>query len=275
MATYAIGDLQGCFQSLMTLLTQIDFDPANDRLWLTGDLVNRGPQSLACLRYIQSLGDKAITVLGNHDLHLLAIYHGAQRTQTSDTLDAVLAAPDIDALCAWLIRQPLLHYDPALRFLLVHAGIYPTWDLQQAQSYADYLSTKMQRTAPKQFFTDLYGNAPCAFNSSITGKQKDRILLNIFTRMRFLDEHLTLQLNYKGTVADCPAGLYPWFSFPSQQSREFKIIFGHWSALAGDNLGYPVYPLDTGCVWGRMLTALRLEDQQLFSVPTSEKNHYV
>lgn len=266
MATYAIGDIQGCFAELEKLLAQIDFNPERDTLWFTGDLVNRGPRSLETLRFVKALGEKHITVLGNHDLHLLAAASGLRATHRGDTLDKILAAPDKNELIDWLRHRPLLHYDKSTRFVMTHAGLAPAWTLAQARKLANEVEVVLRGNSPDVFFKNMYGNQPDRWDEKLAGFERLRCIINFFTRMRFCHADGRLDLSYKGEIAGKPRELIPWFDVPDRVNANEKIIFGHWAALGGKADVPNVYPLDTGCVWGNCLTAMRLEDEQRFSV---------
>ena len=258
MAVYAIGDLQGCYDQFRALLDLLAFDPLRDRLWLTGDLVNRGPGSLATLRYVKGLGDSVTVVLGNHDLHLLAAAAVPERgLREGDTLDQVLAAADRDELLAWLARRPLFHTDAALRCSMVHAGLPPEWDLQTAAACAAEVSAALL-AAPAEFYRAMYGNKPDHWSPGLTGTDRLRFTVNCMTRLRFLTADGRLLLKYKGTLASAPSSAIPWFRAPGRRTAPERIVFGHWSAL-GYYAGDGVVSLDSGCVWGGALTALRLD----------------
>lgn len=268
MATYCIGDVQGCFVELKNLLATINFDPQSDTLWFTGDLVNRGPDSLQVLRFIKALGDRAITVLGNHDLHFLALAANPKSEIHSqyDTLDELLAAPDCADLCAWLRQQPLLHHDASVGFTMVHAGLPPQWDLVKAQRCAQEVEQVLRSDRYIEFFTHLYGNQPNCWNEDLTGWDRLRVITNYFTRLRFCTMEGVLELNTKGESHKPPAGYLPWFKISHRLNQDLKIVFGHWAALEGKTDTPNVYALDTGCAWGRCLSAMRLEDLKWFSV---------
>lgn len=260
MATYAIGDVQGCYDELQALLDYLKFDRKRDQLWFTGDLVNRGPRSLDVLRLVSGLGDAAITVLGNHDLHLLALASvpGA-KGKALDTLDEVLAAPDRDELLSWLRHQPLLHHDAQLGYTMVHAGLPPQWDLAQAQTCAKEVSSTLR--APQFYrvlFSHMYGDKPDQWSEDLRGMERLRFITNCFTRLRFCDAEGHLKLKFKGPPDAVGAGIYPWFRAPKRRSKSLRIVFGHWSAL-GFHDGDGVLGLDTGCVWGGSLCAMRLD----------------
>jgi bis(5'-nucleosyl)-tetraphosphatase (symmetrical) len=264
MATYAVGDLQGCLKPLECLLQQVNFDPAADYLWLAGDLINRGPESLATLRFVYNLRERVSCVLGNHDLHLLAVADNYRQPSRGDTLNDILAAPDRAELLGWLGRQPLLHHDPALNFTMVHAGIPPQWSLAQAQACAREVEAVLQGPLRHDFFSTMYGNNPDVWSDSLEGPARWRLITNYFTRMRFCTPEGRLELATKEGPGAPPAGFAPWFSYPQRATRSDRIIFGHWAALEGKANTTNIYALDTGCVWGGSLTMLRLEDEHYF-----------
>ncbi len=259
MATYAIGDLQGCYDSLLRLLDKLNFNEPKDTLWFAGDLVNRGPDSLSTLRFVKSLSDNAITVLGNHDLHLLAI--AAKHKKTKDSgLKEILNADDADDLLNWLRKQPLLHHDPRLNCTMVHAGIYPDWDLQDAQKYANELETVLRSDDYLDFIFNMYGNLPDKWDDELKGWERLRIICNIFTRMRYCENDGTLNFKSHGAPGTHPENTVSWFEVPNRKAMESKILFGHWSTLGIINKKN-IYALDTGCVWGGKLTALRIDTE--------------
>ena len=262
MATYAIGDIQGCCDEFEVLLAQLHFDPARDRLWLTGDLVNRGPRSLDVLRLVKRLGAAAITVLGNHDLHLLAVALAPkERVRPQDTLGPILAAPDRDELLKWLRTQPLLHHDATLGYTMIHAGLPPQWDLATAQSCAHELEQALRdETRSVELFTHMYGDRPNRWSDELQGIDRLRFITNCLTRLRFCRTDGTLELKYKGTIDSAPQGVVPWFRAPRRLSRDLHIVCGHWSAL-GYHDGDGVLSIDTGCVWGEKLCAIRLDQR--------------
>lgn len=266
MATYAVGDIQGCVEPFRELLDRCGFDRARDRLWLTGDLVNRGPQSLEVLRFVRDLGDSVVAVLGNHDLHLLAVAHGAARLTPKDTLSAVLAAPDRDELLEWLAARPLLHYDAALNAVLVHAGLWPAWDLAQARTLAAEVEARL-RAARAPLLAQLYGDAPRRWDAMLAGPARWRFIVNVMARMRYLDDAGELDFAPKGPPGTQPVGRVPWFALP-RATHATRIVFGHWSSLgllhAPNLLG-----IDSGCVWGGSLSGVRLEDGAVFRVRCS------
>jgi len=260
MATYAIGDLQGCYDSLLRLLDKINFDQSDDTLWFAGDLVNRGPDSLSTLRFVKNLGDSAITVLGNHDLHLLAIAAEHKTSKDTRLLD-IINADDASELLNWLRMQPLLHHDTHLNYTLVHAGIYPDWNLSEAQHYAAELETVLQGSDYLEFIINMYGNLPSLWDGNLTGWDRLRFICNAFTRMRYCETEGHLNLTHNGAPGDAPKNTQPWFEVARRKTKNDKILFGHWSTL-GRVTTKNVYALDTGCVWGGELTALRIDTEE-------------
>lgn len=274
MAVYAIGDIQGCYAELLALLDKINFDPSNDCLWFTGDLVNRGPQSLEVLRFVKQLGDKAIVTLGNHDLHLLAVALNTANKLTKDTLDSILTAPDRMELLDWLRTRPLLHHDKNTGFTLIHAGLSPQWGLQQATDLAHEVEDALSTNNFMVFFEHMYGDKPDRWSDDLTGWDRLRMIVNTFTRLRYCDKQGRIALKEKGPPGSQSKPYQPWFTIPSRQTKKEKILFGHWSTIHFGNIKNPekfnVYPLDTGCMWGGSLTTLRLEDKKWFSVPSRQ-----
>ena len=261
MTRYAVGDIQGCLKPLQCLLQEVRFDPDRDQLWLVGDLINRGPQSLETLRFIRDLGECTKIVLGNHDLHFLAIYFGASTSGRSDTLAEILAAPDCPELVDWLLQQPLLYSDPSGDFHMSHAGIPPIWDLAQATRLAEEVATVLRGGAPEDFFHNMYGNQPAAWSEDLSGPERLRVITNYFTRMRFCNAAGELDLTSKLTTSE-RQGFDPWFSFADRKTAGEQILFGHWAALEGNVDVDNVYALDTGCVWGRALTLMNLDTKK-------------
>jgi len=273
VSDYVIGDVQGCYDPLQRLLERIDFNERVDRLWFVGDLVNRGPQSLEVLRFIKNLPLPAPITLGNHDLHLLGAFFGGHRWKNrDDTLEEVLVAGDGEELGHWLRKQSILYHDPALHVVMCHAGIAPAWDLALAKSCAQELETTLAGDNYASFLSEMYGNKPDCWSEELTGIARLRLITNYFTRMRFLDKRGCLVLTYKGTLAEAPADLIPWYAVPNRKPIEADIVFGHWAALLGHCQDPTIYPLDTGCLWGGSLTALRLQDRRRFSVPGLQKS---
>ena len=258
MAVYAIGDIQGCYDELRSLLDLCRFDPAQDRLWFTGDLVNRGPDSLAVLRFVRDLGERAISVLGNHDLHLLALAEGLGKANPADTLQPVLDAPDRDELLHWLRHRPLLHYDAGIDTALIHAGLPPQWDLRDARARSAELEAVLRGDDYRDFLAHMYGNQPKRWAMDLAGWERLRFIVNCFTRLRYCRADGELCLKAKGEPGTQPPGCLPWFQVPGRRSAETRVVFGHWSTLGlhhDDN----VLALDTGCLWGGLLTAARLD----------------
>lgn len=258
MTVYAIGDVQGCLAPLRALLDKVAFDPARDRLWFAGDLVNRGPESLGVLRFVRQLGAAAITVLGNHDLHLLAVAAGASGPKRRDTLGDILNAPDRDDLLEWLRRQPLLHHDARLGYTLVHAGLLPQWDLTLALSLAAEVEAVLCGPDHAAFFAQMYGDEPNHWEPGLCGIDRLRVVLNACTRLRYCDADGRMDLRPKGAPGTQPPHLLPWFAVPGRRNADLRILFGHWSTL-GAWQGAGVTGLDSGCVWGQTLTAARLD----------------
>ena len=271
MSTYAIGDVQGCFKELLRLLDKINFDETNDRLWFVGDLVNRGPDSLEVLNFIMKLGESAITVLGNHDLHLVAIAEGLARPKKTDTLTSILTSPDKQELIAWIRQQALMHYNKELNFSIIHAGLPPQWGIDQALELAAEVTQVLNNSDYLSFLTVMYGNKPNIWNEDLTDYDRLRFIVNCFTRMRYVNNKNELEFSEKGAPDSQADHLTPWFMLDNRISKHDKIVFGHWSTVHLGNITdftpYNVYPIDTGCLWGGKLTALRLEDKTLFSVP--------
>jgi bis(5'-nucleosyl)-tetraphosphatase (symmetrical) len=264
MATYAIGDIQGCFNSLQRLLALCAFDPAKDRLWLVGDLVNRGPKSLETLRFIKGLGEAAITVLGNHDLYLLMVSAGgAKHRGKDDTLQAILDAPDCRELLDWLRQQPLCHVENG--YCLVHAGLLPQWTVAQARRLSQEVEAMLQGADYPALMANLWGSQPDAWTEALSGWPRLRVIVNAMTRMRFCTESGVMNFTAKGETTNAPAGFMPWFEVPHRQSADSVLVTGHWSAL-GLKLTDQLLALDSGCLWGGHLTALRLEDRAVFQV---------
>jgi bis(5'-nucleosyl)-tetraphosphatase (symmetrical) len=259
MALYAIGDVQGCNDELGALLQALNFSADRDRLWFVGDLVNRGPDSLGVLRRIRALGDAATVTLGNHDLHLLAVAFGSGRLRSDDTLEQTLAAPDRDALLEWLRGRPLFHEDPERNLCMLHAGLAPQWDLQLARRCAREVEDVL-RSDPQGLFERLYGDQPDRWDDALEGEGRLRFIVNCFTRLRYVDVDGRLALRVKGSPKKSQTpSLIPWFEARQARWRGPRIVFGHWSTLGFfDQDG--VTGLDTGCVWGGTLTALRLDD---------------
>lgn len=271
MSTYAIGDLQGCLEPLKRLLDSLNFDPAQDRLWFTGDLINRGPESLETLQYIRSLGAAAISVLGNHDLHLLiCAMTDRGRIQPGDTLDEILYAPDREALLVWLRQQPLAVHDPDLGYTLVHAGLAPDWDLPTLMTLAGEVERELRGPSAAALLAELYGNEPAAWTPELTGIARHRTVVNFLTRVRYCHPDGRMEFRAKGPPGTQPVGCVPWYALPGRRSADLKVLFGHWSTHhlgTSDSTTYGAFALDTGCLWGGPLTALCLNDARWIDVP--------
>jgi len=263
MSTYAIGDLQGCHEPLLRLLDAIRFDPSADRLWFVGDLVNRGPDSLALLRLLRDLGDAAVCVLGNHDLHLLALAEGYGRPHKGDTLEEVLAAPDRDELLQWLRGRKLAWRQGD--WLMVHAGVLPGWSVDDTMRRAAEAEAALQGARYREFFAQMYGNSPIGWDAGLAGIERLRVIVNAFTRLRYCTADGEMEFHHKGAPGTQPAGLLPWFEVPGRKSADATIIIGHWSTLGLVNRS-DLVALDTGCLWGGRLSAFRLEDRQVQAV---------
>lgn len=259
MAVYAIGDVQGCATELDALLRKIKFDARADRLWFVGDLVNRGPDSLAVLRRVEALGDAAIVVLGNHDLHLLAVARGDAPLKKADrSLEAVLNARDRGRLLDWLQSRPMLHHDPGLGVTMVHAGLPPQWDLPTAIGCARELEAELRSQRDGRFYRRMYGDKPDLWSDDLDGDARLRFIVNCLSRLRVCDADGRVSLGFKGSLDQLPDGMMPWFRVPGRRTAGARIVCGHWSALGYlDENG--VASIDTGCVWGGSLTALRLD----------------
>lgn len=259
MAFYVIGDVQGCYDDLQRLLDKIRFDFRADTLWFTGDLVNRGPKSVETLRFVKALGRGAVTVLGNHDLHMLAVAENTERYRSKDTFSDVFNAPDADELLDWLRGQPLLHFDEARNILLVHAGLDPAWDIAEARALAAEVEAALRGEDYHRFFECMYGNEPDRWDRRLSGWDRLRFVTNTFTRLRYCDHEGHQILDSKGPVGTQPEGYEPWFQIERRRSKGTRIVFGHWAALGAARHGGEVYSVDSGCGWGGALTALRLE----------------
>ena len=258
MTTWAIGDLQGCYDALQRLLEKIRFDPAADRLWFVGDLVNRGGQSLETLRLVHSLSIHSTVVLGNHDLSLLSIAERreADQRKVNADLQGVLFAPDRDTLLDWLRAQNLMHTDRANGWAMLHAGLMPKWTITIAEARAREVEARLHGPGNDKLLRNMYGDRP-AWSPKLRGMERDRAIINVFTRLRYCTPRGRIAFDAKGAPGSQPPGLYPWFSVPGSVNRDLRIVCGHWSTL-GLMIGLGVHAIDTGCVWGGPLTALEL-----------------
>lgn len=268
MPDYAIGDVQGCYEPLMRLLDRIQFDDQSDRLWFVGDLVNRGPDSLKVLRFIKDLPITPQITLGNHDLYLLyLLFNKIMPVKRDHCLHDILSADDAEEIGHWLRKQSILIEDVSLDLIFCHAGIAPIWDINEAKQYALELESILRGDEYLEFFKVMMGNQPNCWESSLTGFDRLRLITNFFTRMRFCNQYGCLLLDYKGKINGAPEGYIPWFLMPNRKIIHSNIVFGHWAALEGQSMIPNLYPIDTGCLWGGKLTALRLQDKVHFSVP--------
>ncbi|MAS82399.1 MAG: diadenosine tetraphosphatase [Legionellales bacterium] len=274
MSTYAIGDLQGCFSELNELLDIINFNETTDQLWFVGDIINRGPESLACLRFVKSLGNNARTVLGNHELHLLAVANNVCNLHRKDTLDEILNSDDAEELLNWIRNLPLLVNDNELNFVMSHAGLPPQWTLKETQKFAQETEVLLRGDGFNDFIKYLYGDEPDEWTESLKGYDRHRFIINALTRIRYCYADGRLNLTAKNAPGKEENHLIPWYSLPNRQTNKNKIIFGHWSTVHLGNVKdfkqFNVYPLDTGCLWGGYMTAMRLEDEKRFSVTSRQ-----
>jgi bis(5'-nucleosyl)-tetraphosphatase (symmetrical) len=270
MATYVIGDIQGCYKTLRALLKHCHFNPEHDHLWLVGDIINRGSGSLEVLLFLHDLKDRVSMVLGNHDLHLLAVFAGLAPLKKGDTLEPILNHREAETLYTWLRYQPLLHHDIQLNAVMTHAGLYPLWDLTIATRLAQEVEALLQSDHYIEFFKVLYGNHPDTWQEELTGFDRARFIVNAFTRMRVVNPQGQLELNYKGALQQIPNGYSPWFEFPVQLPSNTRLLFGHWAQCVLPLPYNNLFLLDTGCVWGRQLTAVRLEDEKIFCIESQE-----
>lgn len=261
MNTYVIGDIHGAYRTLQSLLERIELSH-HDRVWLVGDLVNNGPDSAEVIRWAMSMGNRLTCVLGNHDLHMLAVWSGSKERRAKDTFQDVLDAPDADAMCEWMLHRPMLHVDG--QDAMVHAGLLPSWDLAHAQQLATQLEEALRQTAPTIFFNTMYGNEPAKWSEDLNDTEQLRITVNAMTRMRALTRDRAMEFKYKATLAQMPDELAPWFEYHNQLG-EVRLFFGHWSAIGYHRHG-DIHALDSGVTWGNQLTAFRLDDGELFSV---------
>lgn len=272
MSNYVIGDLQGCYEEFKELLNKISFDPEKDRLWLCGDLINRGPDSLCCLSFLYSIKESCHIVLGNHDLHLLAVAHGSRDLGKKDTFSDILESPDLDILLDWVKELPF-HYIKEVKtdqgnieFIMTHAGIPPMWNKADLIKNSNELSQALKGEESRRFLKNMYGNKPNLLTDCRNKEERLRLNVNYLTRMRYIYPNGALDLKYKGVVKEAPKNLMPWFNLnPKIIDRNTHLLFGHWAALNGITGVPKITALDTGCVWGNKLTAMRLEDYRVFS----------
>ena len=262
MATFVIGDIQGCFDELQELVDYISYDPKKDQLWFVGDLVNRGPKSLETLRWVMSLGNSAVTVLGNHDLHLLALHAGVKEVKTTSSLYSTLHANDIDELVEWLRSQPLMLYNKQLEFALVHAGLAPQWTVKNAMRYSEEVESALQSKNYKDFLFNMYGDQPNQWDASLKDWDRLRAITNFMTRVRYCDDQGVISFSDKGPPGTQSTGMKPWYEIATRKSQDTSVVFGHWSTLGYVN-DYNVISTDTGCLWGGKLTAIKIEPKNL------------
>jgi bis(5'-nucleosyl)-tetraphosphatase (symmetrical) len=263
MATYAIGDLQGCYDPLRELLGEIGFNPTRDRLWFVGDLVNRGPQSQEVLRFVRGLGSRAVTVLGNHDLHMLMVAEGRAKLHKGDTFAEIFEAPDREELLAWMRGLQMMHVEG--EYAMVHAGLLPSWSVPKALDLGHEVEEVLRGPGYRSLMAHMYGNQPDRWDDALSGYDRLRVIINVMTRLRVCTADGRMEFSHKGRIEDIPDGYVPWFAVPKRKSENATIICGHWSALgllAEKNL----FALDSGCLWGRRLSAVRLEDRRIFQV---------
>lgn len=266
MTTYAIGDIQGCYHAFQELLAKLPFNPKQDTLWLVGDLINRGSGSLEVLRWCYEHRDSIKVVLGNHDLHAIAVMHGFVPPHKSDTLDALLAADDHPILFDWLRHQHLAYQGED--YLMVHAGLLPQWTAEQALQYAAEVEAALQSDHYHDFLMAMYGNEPNSWHDGLTGMDRLRVITNAMTRLRVCTPQGAMEFSFKGELEDVPTGLLPWFDVPERASQDTQVIFGHWSAL-GLQQRNNVFSLDTGCLWGGKLSALNLQNKEVIQVSSN------
>lgn len=273
MTTYAVGDIQGCYDSLKKLLDKANFDPTEDELWSVGDLINRGPKDYEVLKFCMELGDKFTCVLGNHDLHFLAIAMGYHEPRSSDTFQKVLNAPDLDDIVQWLRHQKLTHYDESRNIVMVHAGIPPKWSIKKTLKLAAEVETAIQdEELSRLYFANMYGNQPNIWSKKLTGTKRWRVITNYLTRMRFCHPKGRLELRSKAGIEHAPKGYLPWFEIENRKAADTTILFGHWAALLGVANVENIHALDTGCVWGGKMTMINIDEpDQLISVKAKEK----
>lgn len=278
MSTYAIGDIQGCFDEFRLILDQCQFDPGKDRLWLVGDLINRGPKNLETLQFILGLGDCVTTVLGNHDLHFLAVARGFGKVKKGDTFTDLLESDQCSDLADWIRNRPLIHYDSQLGFVMIHAGLPPTWSVQTCIERAKEVEAVLGGNSCDAFLQVMYGDEPSSWSDELHGMDRIRLITNYFTRLRYCTADGKLELTHKTSVS--PEGYKPWFQYPrklemggaKENQKPISILFGHWAALEGKTGAKDIYNLDTGCVWGNCLTAMKLEDRDIFTQKALKTN---
>ena len=269
MATYVIGDIQGCFYTFQALLKKISFDPSKDKLWLTGDLVNRGGHSLKVLEWCYENNHLLVSVLGNHDAHLLAVAHGVRNKNDEDTFDDILSAPQGEKLLNWLAHRPLLYAEN--KRMLVHSGLLPQWTVEEALGLAKEVENQLRGPYIKEFLASLYTQKNEIWNSSLKNPMRSKVIMDVLTRLRICTPQGQMDFKYKGARGGIPASYQAWFELPNRKNTDVTLYFGHWGSI-GFYKGHNVVCVDSGCVWGTKLTAFCLEDEQIFQVPFSQKD---
>ncbi len=269
MATYAIGDIQGCYQSFSKLLKKIQFDPLHDQLWIAGDMINRGPESLATMQFLLDHQTQIRCVLGNHDLHFLAVAFECRKIHVKDTFDDILSSQQKDEIVAWMVKQPLAYFNAAFNTLMVHAGLPFNWSREDVLRYSQEVTDKLKSFSCEQFYLSMYGDQPDIWHDGLQGMDRLRYITNALTRMRFCRTDGSLELHAKSSPSAENSHLVPWFELDNKQFQG-DIVFGHWASLQGNCSQANIHALDTGCVWGGALTALRLEDKKRFKVNSVE-----
>lgn len=281
MSIYAIGDIQGCYRPFIDLLEKISFNPKTDQLWIAGDVINRGPESLKTLLFLNSISDSCIITLGNHDIHALAAYYTTKRKlRENDTLDELFNHPQASELMEWLRHQKILHYDQYYNFAICHAGIYPAWDINQALQFSQQIENCLQSENFTTFLEQAFGSFPEYWDNNFEQIDKLRFILNTFTRMRFCylnndntSNKINLDFKYKATIDSAPPEMIPWFKFPHRKTQEINILFGHWAALNGVTNTPRVYALDTGCCWGKKLTSFCVNNLLRTAIECNNNDH--
>lgn len=271
MTQYAVGDIQGCYRELITSLEKVNFNSSSDELWVAGDLINRGPQSMETLNFLYENRKSVRCVLGNHDLYFLSIYFGQKKPTKHDTFDEILSHKNCEPWVEWLRDQGLCHYDESNKFLMVHAGVAPQWTLNDVLNLNIEIKNVLKSDNVKNYLLGMYGNEPVKWDDNLTGINRLRCITNFFTRIRICDAHGALQLEYKNDLENIPKNYYPWFLHPKRKTKKQKIIFGHWASLGGYTDNNKIFGLDTGCVWGGKLTIMRLDNLEKFQTPKVKK----
>lgn len=264
MTQYAVGDIQGCYKELIASLEKVNFNSNKDELWVAGDLINRGPESMATLDFLYQNRKSVRCVLGNHDLYFLSIYFGHKKTNKHDTLDDILAHKNCELWVQWLRQQGLCHYDEKNKFLMVHAGVAPQWSLEDALNYNIEIKTILKSDRINNYLANMFGDLPAKWDEELIGDNRFRCITNFFTRIRICDDSGALQLEYKDGLDNIPKGYHPWFLHPDRKTKNQKIIFGHWASLGGYTDNNKIFGIDTACVWGKKLTLMQLDNLKNF-----------